>query len=52
VNRILTAGLGLLLTVGIAACSQSEAPKTETKEAAAPSGPGPANVTAERLLKG
>ena len=50
-NRILTAGLGLLLTVGIAACSQSEAPKTQTKEAAVPAGPGPANVTAERLLK-
>jgi alcohol dehydrogenase (cytochrome c)/quinohemoprotein ethanol dehydrogenase len=46
----LAAGLGLLLTVGIAGCSQSEAPRTETKEAAAPAGPDAAKVTAERLL--
>jgi len=48
-KRTLAAGLGLLLGVGIAGCSKTEAPKTEAAPAA-PAITGTEKVTSERLL--
>ena len=49
VNRTLAVGLGMLLSVGIAGCQKTEAPKAEAAQAA-PVISGAEKVTTERLL--